>query len=225
MNSESSKQKQAFVLISLAGIFLALFACLTALLLNYDLGAVGPENSVVGFSTVNKFIFDKLGQNDFWYKLTELMGYLAIAVALGFAAYTAIELFRQKSIKKLDVDLSVLIIFYIIVALVYLVFEKALINYRPILVDGKLEASYPSSHTLLTVFIMVTTIVQLLNRLRNRAVKAVSIAVAVAIAVMVPVGRLLSGVHWFTDVLGGVFLGLALSLCYAAFCKGIPHCD
>ena len=218
MNSESSKQKQAFVLISLAGIFLALFACLTALLLNYDLGAVGPENSVVGFSTVNKFIFDKLGQNDFWYKLTELMGYLAIAVALGFAAYTAIELFRQKSIKKLDADLSVLIIFY-------LVFEKALINYRPILVDGKLEASYPSSHTLLTVFIMVTTIVQLLNRLRNRAVKAVSIAVAVAIAVMVPVGRLLSGVHWFTDVLGGVFLGLALSLCYAAFCKCIPDCD
>ena len=106
--------------------------------------------------------------------------------------------------------------FYIAVMAAYLLFEKFAVNYRPVLIDGFLEASYPSSTTLLTLCVMPTAMLQLSRRLRSGRLRSLVLAVLAAFTAFMVVGRLLSGVHWLTDIVGGVLLSAAIVCLYAA---------
>jgi len=90
------------------------------------------------------------------------------------------------------------------------------VNFRPIFIEGELEASYPSSTTLLVLSVMPTLIFQADRRCKKKGLKqAVRILTIVFSAFMV-IGRLVCGVHWLTDILGGLVLSMGLFLLYKA---------
>lgn len=202
----------------ITALLFVMFIGFTVAVKTVDVSAVGPDMSEIGFSTLNTRVFDALGESEAWYVVTELLGYVAILVALGFAALGAYQLFKTKSIKKVDTKILLLAGFYVAVGLVYVIFEKIEINYRPVLVDWVLEASYPSSHTMLAVCIFISAAI-LFNYLLKKNLRTFAKTLCVVFAVVTVFGRLASGMHWFTDIVGGVLISAALVMLYYSFVK------
>lgn len=193
---------------------LAAFLLWTVAVRFVDVQAIGPRESSVGFATVNRFIHELTGVNWTLYTITDWLGLVPIAVAFGFAVFGLVQLIRRKSLHKVDHNLLVLGAFYTVVIAVYVFFETVVINYRPTLIEGYLEASYPSSTTMLVTCVMPTAVMQFNVRIKNGILKRwLSSAITVFIAFMV-IGRLASGVHWFTDIVGGALLSIGLVLMY-----------
>lgn len=180
-----------------------------------DVQPMGVNNSDIGFATLNMFMHSFLGVNKFWYNVTELLGLVPIIIAILFAGLGMYQFIKRKNIFKVDRDILTLGIFYIIVAISYLMFEVIVINYRPILIDGNLEASYPSSHTILAICIIGTAIIQVNRRIYNERIKKVVSLILALVMTLIVVGRLLSGVHWFTDIIGGIILSTSFVIFYS----------
>lgn len=185
----------------------------TVLVKTVDVKNVGVEGTEVGFSTVNKFVFDAIGVNMSLYHFTEILGIVSIFIAVIYGVFGIVQLIRRKSLLKVDKELIILGIFYIFVMLVYALFEIVVINYRPVLIEGDLEASYPSSHTLMTICICGGAMIAN-QSLLNGKIKAFSNVFLIAIIFATVVGRLISGVHWFTDIIGGIFISMALLMSF-----------
>ena len=193
---------------------LAVFVLWTVLICFVDVQAIGPEGSSVGFSTINGFIHELTGVNWFLYTVTDWLGLVPIGVAFGFAVLGLVQWIKRKSLLKIDRSILTLGGFYIVVMAVYILFEIVVINYRPTLINGYLEASYPSSTTMLVMCVMPTAMMQLRARIKNDLFRrCVMFAIAVFIAFMV-IGRLVSGVHWISDIIGGVLLSAGLVMMY-----------
>lgn len=181
-----------------------------------DVRAIGPRQSSVGFSELNGFVHNLTGVNINLYNITDWLGLVPIAVALSLALFGFIQWIRRKKLLKVDYSILALGVFYIVVMAVYILFENVVINYRPVLISGCLEASYPSSTTLIVLTVMPTALIELNNRIKNKTLKnCVALAICGFICFMV-IGRLLSGVHWFTDIIGGLLLSAALVKLYSA---------
>jgi undecaprenyl-diphosphatase len=148
------------------------------------------------------------------YTITDWLGLIPLCFALGFAILGLVQLIQRKSFLKVDYSILVLGGFYILVIASYLFFEKFVINYRPVLIEGNLEASYPSSTTLLVLCIMPTAMMQLNTRIRNNTTKKVILSLLAIFTAFMVIGRLISGVHWFTDIIGGVLLSTGLVMLY-----------
>ncbi len=200
-----------------SAIAFGLFLIFTLLLKIFDVAEIGPLGSSVGFSSINKAIFELLGVSKAWETVTDIIGVAAIAVAFGFCLLGAYQLIKRRSLRKVDTSILLLGAFYVLVGLVYVFFEMVVINYRPILVDGLLEASYPSSHTILVICITASAITALEDILKDKKtlllVSRVILSLMLALTVA---GRLLSGVHWFTDIIGAILISTALTTLYSA---------
>lgn len=206
-------QKKFYTAIGL----LAAFILWTSALCFVDVQAIGPQESSVGFAALNGFFHDLTGVHMTLYVITDWLGLVPVAFGFGFAILGLVQLIKRRSLWKVDRSVLVLGGFYLVVLAVYLLFEEVVINRRPVLIEGFLEASYPSSTTLLVMCVMPTAIMQLHTRIKNRAVKnSVCAVLSLFIAFMV-MGRLISGVHWFTDIIGGALLSAGLVMLYASF--------
>ena len=195
---------------------LAIFVLWTALIRFVDVGAIGPRESSVGFATLNGYIHNLTGVNMSLYVITDWLGLVPIGVAFGFAVLGLVQWIKRKSLLKVDRSILTLGGFYVVVMAVYILFEIVVINYRPTLIDGYLEASYPSSTTMLVMCVMPTAMMQLRARIKNKVFsRCVMVAITAFIAFMV-MGRLVSGVHWITDIIGGALLSTAIVLIYYA---------
>ena len=204
------RNKSFYVAVS----FLVATAVWTVAVCFIDVRAIGPDGSSVGFATLNGLVRDAVGVNMTLYTVTDWLGAVPIAFALGSAILGLVQLFSRKSLLKVDRSIIALGSFYILVVGAFLLFEVMAINYRPVLIDGRLEASYPSSTTLLTLTVMPTAVMQLRERIKNRAVlRGFTVAIAV-FTLFMTVGRLFSGVHWFTDIVGGALLSAGLVMLY-----------
>ena len=195
---------------------LAAFVLWTVLIRFVDVQAIGSQESSVGFATLNGFVHNITGVNVSLYVITDWLGLVPIGVAFGFAVLGLVQWIKRKSILKVDRSILVLGGFYTVVVAVYVLFETVVINYRPTLIDGYLEASYPSSTTMLVMCVMPTAMIQLRARIKNKVFsRCVMIAIAVFIVFMI-IGRLVSGVHWITDIIGGALVSAAIVLMYYA---------
>ena len=193
---------------------LTAFAVWTLLVSIIDVKAIGPNGSSVGFAALNAFVHRITGVNMNLYSITDWLGLVPIFVCISFAIFGLIQWIKRKKIKKVDYSIFVLGGFYVIVIAAYLLFENLIINYRPVLINGFLEASYPSSTTMLVLCVMPTAIMQLKDRIRNKLLfKIITAAISTFIIFMV-IGRLLSGVHWFSDIIGGILLSIGLVALY-----------
>lgn len=186
-----------------------LFIMFTLAVINVDVQKIGPVGSEVGFAFINGPVHDALPVNDLFYKLTTFLGYLALLAVLGYGAVGVWQLIKRRSLKKVDSQLISLGIFFVLVIFCYVLFEKLVINYRPVILDEGLEASYPSSHTLLALCVFGAMMVPYPKLFSEKQLSLVR-AAAGALVVLSVVGRLLSGVHWLTDIVGAVLLSAAL---------------
>ena len=195
------------------------FVLWTVLVRFVDVQAIGPEGSSVGFAALNGLVHGLTGVNWLLYTVTDWLGLVPIAVALGFATLGLVQLIKRKSLWKVDSSILALGVFYIVVMAAYIFFEIVPINYRPTLVDGYLEASYPSSTTVLVMCVMPTAVMQLNARIKNTFFRRCVIIAIVAFTAFMVIGRLLSGVHWITDIIGGALFSTGLVMMYDAFGK------
>lgn len=199
----------------LAGIvLLAAFVLWTVLIRLIDVQNAGPLGSEVGFAAINVWFHRLTGVHLLIYTITDWLGLVPIIICICFGTLGLVQLIGRRSLLKVDSDILLLGAYYVVVILGYLLFEMVPINYRPILIDGNLEASYPSSTTLLVLSVMPTLKYQSDRRIANPvAQKAIKVFVIVFSSFMV-IGRLLAGVHWATDIVGSVFLSSGLFMIY-----------
>ena len=213
-NRDQNKKR----LCAAAGLLVA-FALWTVAVRVLDVRAIGPCGSTVGFATLNQFTHALTGVHMMLYTVTDWLGLIPIGTAMGFAVLGLVQWIRRKKISRVDRSLFVLGGFYLVVIALFVLFEVMVINYRPVLIDGVLEASYPSSTTLLVMCVMPTTAMQLRTRIRNATIRCcLTLAIALFVAFMV-IGRLLSGVHWVTDIIGGALLSAGLVTLYSFVSK------
>ena len=196
---------------------LAMFVLWTVLVRFVDVRAIGPEGSSVGFAALNGFVHELTGVNWLLYTVTDWLGLVPIFVALGFAMLGLVQLIKRKRLLKVDHSILALGIFYIVVMASYVFFETVVINYRPTLIDGYLETSYPSSTTLLVMCVMPTAAMQLNARIRRKGFKRCVMVAIIAFVTFTVIGRVLAGVHWITDIIGGAMLSAGLVMTYGAF--------
>lgn len=198
------------------GIFLAAFAVWTTLLRIVDVQPIGPRGSAVGFAALNSFVHNLTGVHMGLYILTDWLGLVPLLTAAGFGLLGLTQWIRRKSLLKVDLSILILGGFYLVTAAAFLFFECFVINYRPVLIGGILEASYPSSTTLLTMCVMPTAMMQLRRRIKNAALRPFVLHLIGAFTAFMVIGRLISGVHWVTDIIGGALLSAGLVSLYGA---------
>ena len=150
------------------------------------------------------------------YTITDWLGLVPIVICLCFGWVGLVQLIKRRSLLKVDADIILLGLYYILVIFGYLIFEMIPINYRPIPIQGIMEASYPSSTTLLVLSVMPTLGYQIGRRSENRAVRNITYAFVVLFSAFMVIGRLVAGVHWATDIVGSILLSAGLFMVYRA---------
>ena len=181
----------------------------TILVKNIDVKPIGPNSSSVGFSTFNNWFRNLIGSNMTIYKITEVLGLLLFLIVFIYGTIGLYQLVKRKNLLKVDREILVLGGLYLFMMVVYVLFEKVVINYRPILIDNELEASYPSSHTILALCIALSSLKVSKRYFNKNYVKKINICTLVLMG-LVFLGRTISGVHWISDIIGGVLISFML---------------
>ena len=205
-----TKGKKFFVL----GIILIfIFAVWTVLITTVDIQSVGINDTDIGFATLNGWFHRLTGINMMLYDITDWLGLVPLFVCFFFGFIGLCQMIKRKSLFKVDCDILILGLYYVTVILCYFVFEALPINYRPVLINNNMEGSYPSSTTLLVLSVMPTLGFQLKRRIKNNKIKAINVMI-ILFSVFMVTGRLISGVHWLTDIIGSCILSAGLYLIY-----------
>ena len=205
--------------LSLSFAALTAFVLWTAAVKSIDVQPIGPQNSSVGFAALNAFVHSLTSIHFSLYNITDWLGLVPLCFMLGFAVLGLAQWIKRKSLLKVDRSLLVLGAFYLAVILAYAFFESFIINYRPVLIGRVLEASYPSSTTLLVLTVMPAAAMQLKKRIQKLSFKKIMIFTIDSFIIFMVIGRLLSGVHWFSDIIGSALLSVGLVGLYAAAAK------
>ena len=198
----------------IAAILLGAFVLWTVAVRLVDVQPIGPQDSAVGFAMINSWVHNLTGVHMALYMVTDWLGLVPIAFAIGFALLGLIQWVKRKHLRQVDFSILVLGGFYLLVMAAYVLFEVFVINYRPVLINGYLEASYPSSTTMLVLCVMPTAIMRLNTRIKSKTLKRCAAFGITAFILFMVIGRLLSGVHWFTDIIGGALLSAGLVMLY-----------
>ena len=199
-----------------AGIGLLLTVILIALVRLVDVAPIGADGTSIGLSHLNQFVFDLFGVNMLWYNITDWLGVAAVLTGFVFAVTGLVQLIKRRSLLKVDREILALGGLYIVVIGLYLFFENVIVNYRPIIMPDNTspEASFPSSHTMLVCVIMGSAAMLINRYIRNKPLNRILRAVCYVIIGVTVVGRLIAGVHWFTDILGGILISVTLLSLY-----------
>ena len=199
----------------LAGIVLvAAFALWTVAIRLIDVQNAGPLGSEVGFATINVWLHRLTGVHMLIYTITDWLGLVPIIICMCFGVLGLVQMIHRRSLLKVDSDILLLGAYYVVVILGYLLFEMIPINYRPILIGGNLEASYPSSTTLLVLSVMPTLKYQSDRRIAKPVTRKAIVVFVIVFSAFMVLGRLIAGVHWATDIVGSVFLSSGLFMIY-----------
>ncbi|MBE6015288.1 MAG: phosphatase PAP2 family protein [Lachnospiraceae bacterium] len=204
--------------IIIGSVLLVLFVAFIFVLKYIDVAAIGPGATKVGLATINGMFADFVGFNNIFYKLTQLLGYLAILIFIFFAVCGVLQLIKRRSLFKVDRGLITMGIMFVILLILYIAFDKLAINFRPVLMAGETmpEPSFPSSHTMLAVCVFGATIIEFRHRLKEGRSYNIIKVMMICLIVVTVAGRLLSGAHWLTDIIGGLLISGSLISFFAA---------
>ena len=179
-----------------------------------DVEPLGQNGTNIGFASFNIWFHQLTGVDMLTYLITDWLAIVPLLIATVFGAIGFAQLIKRKSLFKVDYDIIILGVYYILVVFLYIIFEMIPINYRPILIDGVMESSYPSSTTLLVLSVMPTLVEQANRRISDTVFKRCIIVFVIIFSTYMVLGRLISGVHWFTDIIGSIFLSIGLFFAY-----------
>ena len=191
-------------------VLIGAFALWTVLIQYVDVQTVGQNGTKIGFAEFNVWFHQLTGVHMTIYTITDWLGLVPIFICLCFGVLGLVQLVKRRSLLKVDPDILLLGAYYVLVIACYLIFEMIPVNYRPVLIEGRLEASYPSSTTLLVLSVMPTLMFQANRRVSNAIIKKVVSVFVIAFSMFMVIGRLISGVHWATDIIGSVLLSAGL---------------
>ena len=186
------------------------FVLWTVLIQCVDVQAVGQNGTKIGFATLNVWFHRLTGVHMALYTISDWLGLIPIFICMCFGVLGLVQLIKRRSLLKVDLDILLLGVYYVLVIACYLIFEMIPINYRPVLIGGRLEASYPSSTTLLVLSVMPTLWFQADRRVSNAVTRKTVAVFVIAFSVFMVIGRLISGVHWATDIIGSILLSAGL---------------
>lgn len=203
----------------LGAVSLFLFAIWTVLISIVDVQAIGPENSEVGFATLNGAFHNFFGVHTWMYDVSDLLSIIPLAIIGGFGILGLVQWIKRKSLFKVDFNVLMMGVFYIVVLAFFVFFEIAEVNYRPVLIEGVLEASYPSSTTMLMLCVMPAAEPEFKRLIKNKTVREITLVASGLFTAAMVVLRLFSGVHWLTDIFGGALLSSGLVLLYKGVCE------
>ena len=209
-------KKKGKRLLFLGCVFIGVFIIWTLLIQKVDVQPLGVNGTNIGFSKINCWFHQLTGVHMEIYSITDWLGLVPVFICMIFGGIGFVQLIKRRSLLKVDYDIIFLGIYYVIVIFGYLIFEMIPINYRPILIEGFLEASYPSSTTLLVLCVMPTLIEQVNRRSESVIFKGIIKASVICFSAFMVLGRLISGVHWLTDIVGSIMLSLGLFCIYKA---------
>lgn len=210
------------------GAALALLAALFTVAVSViDVDAIGPAGTLVGFSHLNAAAHEALGVHMALYKLTQILGVAALGLAALFALMGLLQLIRRKSLWKVDREILALGCLYVAVLALYVLFEKAVVNYRPVIMPGELapEASFPSSHTMLACTVLGSAAILCGKYVRDGRLARLLRTLCVVVLAVIVCGRLLSGVHWLTDIIGGILYSAALLFLFYAAVRAMESAE
>lgn len=204
-----------------AASFLVVFTLWTAAASSVDVQPIGPNGSSVGFATINCLFHEFIGNHISLYIITDWLSVIPLGFILAFSCLGLMQWIKRKHILKIDHSLLALGCFYIVVISLYLTFELFVVNFRPVLINGRLEASYPSSTTILVLCIIPTTVMQCNCRIKHTALQHIIALALILFAIFMVISRLISGVHWLSDIIGGCLLSAGLDSLYFYACEHI----
>lgn len=215
------KKDKINVYLKASMIFSIVFVLFLIGTLVIDVTNNGVDNTNIGFSTINLYFKDIFVYNHFFYMFTQILGYLSIFIFLFLLGVGMYQLIKYKGIQKVDKDIVDLGFIYITLFLIYVLFELICINYRPIDMGTNLEASFPSSHTMLVIVVFGTLFVEADYRIKNKNIRLLSKLFSLLVIMIMITFRLLSGVHWFTDIIAGIIIGVSLVLLFKGLTNNI----
>ena len=200
-----------------ASICAVLTVLLIILIRFCDVRQTGPAGTSVGLSHLNGAVFKLTGVNMLWYRITDYIGIAAIFTAAFFASAGLYQLIKRKSLCKVDREILALGALYVITVGLYILFEFAVVNYRPVIMPGAdhPEASFPSSHTVAVCVIAGSAMMLIKKYINKKTSRRILQSVCAFIILITVAGRLFSGVHWFTDILGGILISVTLLNLYS----------
>ncbi|MBE5829388.1 MAG: phosphatase PAP2 family protein [Butyrivibrio sp.] len=212
MNSTKRDFKRPLVML----VVTILFSVLTFVV---DRKPIGYDGTTVGFSSINGLFAGSFGYNPVMDTLSDIAMYLSFLVVAAFAFIGVMQLIRGKSLSKVDKVIIGLGILYVVVAVLYVAFDKIPINYRPILQPGEteLETSFPSTHTLVICTVLGSGIVAAKRLFKNEMTVRVLKIAFIAIMAIGVCARLFAGVHWLTDIVAGLLFSVTLVSLYTAW--------
>ena len=209
-------KKNGKKLLILGTALLVMFEIWTWLIQCVDVHSAGQKGTEIGFAAFNCWFHRITGVHMAIYTITDWFGLVPVFICMVFGGVGFVQLIKRKCLFKVDRDLIFLGIYYVVVIFGYLIFEMIPINYRPIQIDGILEASYPSSTTLLVLSVMPTLVFQVNRRSTNLVFRRFVCVMTIVFSAFMVIGRLVAGVHWFTDIVGAVILSTGLYCLYKA---------
>lgn len=207
-----TKQGKKWFLAAL--ILTAVFVVLTITVKYVDQKNIGSQ--VIGWATINLWWRDIIGVRNFWQIASHIFAAITLIILVMFLVWQAIALLRRKSFRTMPRHWWFFDLTLIALALCYIVFQIMVINFRPLLIDGVAELSYPSSHVLLLATLWPVFILTLSREVKSRPWLRVASVIGIIVMTVGIIARLLSGYHWFTDIIGGIMLGAVLTCWYQA---------
>ena len=223
---KDSIKKSAVFCFAAGAVAAVLAALLAVLVVTVDVSPIGPEESSVGLSAFNARAAAFFAYDPVAHTVTDWLGYLAVGVIIFYFIKGAVQLIKRRSLRGVDRHIILLGCFYAVLLLIYVLFDLFPLNYRPLILDIEkgLEPSFPSSHTMLAMCVFLTLPIQPeFSKSGRKILKIAVLSASVALSVVTVGGRLISGVHWATDVIGGVLISAALIAFYrGAFICVVP---
>ena len=194
---------------ALSGIMLIIILVFIVLLKKVNVGTNGDKN--IGLSKINLAIYNSLGTNKIMDIISTIILAMAGALALFFVVIGIIEVVKRKKLEMLDNSIKALALVYVITGWIYLIFDYILvINYRPTTECISSSPSFPSTHTMLILMIFLTGITVLEGLIKNKKLLYfVEIGFGL-LGILAIVTRMLSGKHWFTDIIAGILFAIML---------------
>lgn len=211
-------KKKITILLFIRAFLITAFIVYTFLVKFIDVKAIGPNDSKVGFASFNQIVHQWFPLNLTLYNVTNWGSILPIGIALLFMILGLVQLIKRKKIRGVDGNIRALGTCYLSAFILYVVFEFSdiFVNYRPVLLDGKLETSYPSSTTMLSLVILVICIDQVNIYIQSEALNRGCKIMCIGYALFLVIGRIISGVDWATDIIGAMLMSAAIISSY--FC-------
>lgn len=148
-----------------------------------------------------------------WYKISDIILLASIAAIVVFAILGLCQWVNRKSLKKVDKPLIAMFLPLIAISITYFVFDKFLIwNTRP---NGSGEPSFPSTHVMVVATIFLCIAIILPRYIRSKFAYILLDAMMLILLTLVCVGRVVSNMHWISDVIGGlIFAGIFATIYY-----------